>query len=100
RPDLQGALAAERAVSLIEKHQASVQVAATKVRRRRSADVAELSEALGRLIVASVPELRAPVSLNQGRRLRRELARVIAELDEIEPAAERRSGGLQEVVAS
>jgi MinD-like ATPase involved in chromosome partitioning or flagellar assembly len=99
RPDLQGALAAERALSLIG-NEASVQVVAIKVRRRRAADVAELSEALGRPIVASVPELRTLVSLNQSRRLRRELARVIADLDEIEPAAERRPGGLQEVAAS
>lgn len=98
RPDLQGALAAERALSLIGK--ASVQVVATKVRRRRAADVSELSEALGHPIDASLPELKTPVSLNQTRRLRRELTRVIADLGEIEPATERRSGGLQEVIAS
>lgn len=99
RPDLQGALAAERTVAVIGE-EASIQIVATKVRRRRAADVAELSEALGRPIVASVPDLKAPVNLKQSRRLRRELARVIAGLDEIEPAAERRPGGLQEVVAS
>lgn len=98
RPDLQGALAAERALSLIGK--ASVQIVATRVRRRRAADVAELSEALGRPIVASLPELKTPVGPSQTRRLRRELTRVIAHLDEIEPAAERSSAGLQEVIAS
>jgi MinD-like ATPase involved in chromosome partitioning or flagellar assembly len=99
RPDLQGALAAERAVALIGER-ARLQVVATRVRHRRTADVAELSEALGRPIIASVPELRAPVNLNQSRRVRRELARLTARLDDIEPPAESRPVGLQEVVAS
>lgn len=79
RPDLQGALAAERALSLID-HLGAVRVVATKVRRRRMADVTELSEALGRPIAAMLPELRMPVAVNAPRRTRRALAGLVETL--------------------
>jgi MinD-like ATPase involved in chromosome partitioning or flagellar assembly len=98
RADLQGALGAERALSLIGK-QAPVRIVATRVRRRRIADVTELAEALGRPVAASMPELKVPVRVNQRRRLRRALDQLTAELDEAPPVAESGRGELREVVA-
>jgi MinD-like ATPase involved in chromosome partitioning or flagellar assembly len=99
RPDLQGALAAEGALSLVG-NRAPVRIVATKVRRGRVADVVELSEALGRPIDASVPELRVPVRLNQSRRLRRQLAHLISTLVAEGQGAEGTLAGLQEAVTS
>lgn len=96
--DLQGALAAERALSLIGK-QAPIRIVATRVRRRRVADVTELAEALGRPIAASIPELKIPVRVNQRPRFRRALDQLTAELDEAPAVTESGRGELQEVVA-
>jgi Mrp family chromosome partitioning ATPase len=74
RPDLQGALAAERALALLTGNTA---VVATHVRRRRAADVVELSDALGRPVVASIPYLRDPLPRRRSHRLRREISKVI-----------------------
>lgn len=99
RPDLQGALAAERALSVIDD-EIPVEVVATRVGRRRAADVAELSEALGREIATSVPELRSPVSLTPKRHVRRALARMVQELSEEKPSAARTAAPVAEVAAS
>lgn len=74
RPDLQGALAAERALALIDDNTA---VVATHVRRRSAADVVELSEALGRPVVASIPYLRDPLPRHRSHRLHREISKLI-----------------------
>ena len=74
RPDLQGTLAAERALALITGNTA---VVATHVRRRSAADVVELSEALGRQVVASIPYLRDPLPHRRSERLRREISKLI-----------------------
>lgn len=73
RPDLQGALAAERVLALIPCEPLLV---ATKVHRRAAADVVELSQALGKPIPASVPYLRDPRSRRSPRRLHRELSKL------------------------
>lgn len=67
RADLQGALAAERAIASIATE---VQLVATAVRRRDAADVLELSEALERPVTATFPLLKKPTSLTPTRRLR------------------------------
>lgn len=74
RPDLQGALAAERALALITGNTA---VVATHARRRSAADVVELSEALGRQVIASIPYLRDPLPRRRSKRLRREISKLI-----------------------
>lgn len=79
--DLQGALAAERALSLTPQ---ATGVVATKVGKRRAADVVELEEALGKPIAASIPLLKSPISSRRGRRLRRELSRLVDEPPPIE----------------
>lgn len=81
RPDLQGALAAERALALLPE---APDVVASNVRRRGGADVIELSEALGRQVKASIPHLRSPLPRRRARLLRRELSRVI---DALPPSA-------------
>lgn len=68
RADLQGALAAERAIASIATE---VQLVATAVRRHDAADVLELSEALERPVTARFPLLKKPASLTPTRRLRR-----------------------------
>jgi Flp pilus assembly CpaE family ATPase len=73
RPDLQGALAAERVLALIPPGSMLV---ATKVHRRAAVDVVELSRALGKPIAASVPYLRNPRSRRSPRRLHRELSKL------------------------
>jgi Mrp family chromosome partitioning ATPase len=73
RPDLQGALAAERALALTDGRPTLV---ATQVRRRGGADVVELSQALGRPVAASVPYLRDAASPRSPRRLQHELSKV------------------------
>lgn len=88
RPDLQGALAAERATSAIgQAHDATV--VATRTRRRRQADVVELGEALNRPIAFSTPEVTSPVTgLPGGRRFDRAVDRVVAALG-LEPSGAR-----------
>ncbi|MGH2383379.1 MAG: hypothetical protein ACRDG7_19480 [Candidatus Limnocylindria bacterium] len=98
RPDLQGALAAGRALSVLDQHNS--RVVATRVRKRRAADVTELAEALGRPIAASVPELNAPARPRPSRRLRRELSRLIEDLSGTEGAMEIPPDGVSAVVAS
>jgi hypothetical protein len=71
RPDLQGALAAERALMVTSGNPT---VVATQVRKRGGADVVELSQALERPVAASIPHLRDPSSRPSSRRLRRELS--------------------------
>ncbi|MDP9235459.1 MAG: hypothetical protein M3P01_13050 [Actinomycetota bacterium] len=73
RPDLQGALAAERALALTGTDPLLV---ATQLRKRGAADVVELSQALGRPVAASVPYLKDPSSRRSRRRLRRELSKL------------------------
>lgn len=99
RPDLQGALAAGRALSVLDQEH-PVRVVATRVRKRRAADVTELAEALGRPIAASIPELKAPERPRRGRRLRRELLRLIEDLRGTEGVMERPTDGLTAVVTS
>lgn len=99
RPDLQGALAAGRALSVLDGQHNS-RVVATRVRKRRAADVTELAEALGRPIAASIPELKAPAPPRPGRRLRRELSRLIEDLGGTEGAMERPRDSVRAVVAS
>lgn len=99
RPDLQGALAAERALSLID-HKGAVRVVATRVRRRRMADVTELSEALGRPITTLLPELRVPVAVNTRGRPRRALAGLVETLGSEQSTAEHRPAPVQQVAAS
>lgn len=89
--DLQGALAAERALTLIPM---ATEVVATKVGKRHSADVVELAEALGRPIAASIPLLKSPVSSRRGRRLRRELSRLVGQPP---PIAETPARGLEDL---
>jgi Mrp family chromosome partitioning ATPase len=90
RPDLQGALAAERALALITGNTA---VVATHVRRRSAADVVELSDALGRQVVASIPYLRDPLPRRRTKRLRREISKLIDSM----PAREEVSDVLRQV---
>jgi len=54
RPDLPGALAAQRALDAAKELQ-GLAVVAVGAQRRRSADVAELAEALGRRVAGVVP---------------------------------------------
>jgi Mrp family chromosome partitioning ATPase len=93
--DLQGALAAERALTLIPR---ATEVVATKVSTRRSADVVELAEALGRPIATSIPLLKSPVSSRRGRRVRRELSRLVAQPPPIEKTAAPALEDLKEVI--
>ncbi|MGH2730225.1 MAG: hypothetical protein ACRDJI_06390 [Actinomycetota bacterium] len=95
--DLQGALAAERALTLIP---GATELVATKVGRRRAADVVELAEALGRPIAASIPVLKSPVSSRRGRRLRRELSRLVTGPPAVEQTVARHREDLTEVMAS
>lgn len=77
RPDLQGALAAERAfVTLGDAFHA--ELVATRVRGHAMADVVELSEALGRDISLSVPESSRiqSVAISPPRHVRRALDRI------------------------
>ena len=99
RPDLQGALAAERALSLME-HQGPVGIVATRVRRRHRADVIELSQALGRPIAATLPELRVAVALNSRTRARRALAVLVKTLGSEQSTTEQPLAAVQEVAAS
>ncbi len=98
RPDLQGALAAGRALSVLDQRHNS-RVVATRVRKRRAADVTELAEALGRPIATSIPELKPPARPRGSRRLRRELSRLIEDLIGTEGAIEVAPGGVSAVVA-
>ncbi|MDQ3963592.1 MAG: P-loop NTPase [Actinomycetota bacterium] len=68
RADLQGALAAERAIASIATE---VQLVASAVRRHDAADVLELSEALERPVTATFPLLKKPTCLTLTRRVRR-----------------------------
>jgi Flp pilus assembly CpaE family ATPase len=99
RPDLQGALAAERALSLIG-HEGAVRVVATRVRRRRTADVAELSQALGLPIATVLPELKVPVAVNARRRKRRALAGLVETLGSEDSTVEHSLATVQEVATS
>jgi cellulose biosynthesis protein BcsQ len=99
RPDLQGALAVERALSVME-HQGPVGIVATRVRRRRLADVTELSQALGRPITATFPELRVAVAVNSRRRARRALAVQVETLGSKQSTAEQPLATVQEMAAS
>jgi Mrp family chromosome partitioning ATPase len=99
RPDLQGALAVERALSLME-HQGSVGVVATRVRRRRMADVTELSQALGRPLAATFPELREAAAVSSRRRARRALAVLVETLGSKQSTAEQPLATVQGMAAS
>lgn len=80
RPDLQGALAAERAISGIGQGP-DITVVATRTRRRRRGDVVELAEALNREVAFSIPEMASPTAgLPRGRRLDRAVDRLVAAL--------------------
>ena len=68
RPDLQGALAAERALAAIER---DALIVATATRRRDAANVVELAEALGQPIAATFPHLKRPTTLSRTRAVRR-----------------------------
>lgn len=94
RPDIQGALAAGRALSVLDQEN-PVRIVATRVRRRRVADVTELAEALGRPIAASIPELKVPARPSPSRRVARSLSRLVEELAGTEQAV----GGPPERVA-
>jgi hypothetical protein len=73
RPDLQGALAAERALTITRGNPT---VVATQVRGRGVVDVVELAQALERPVAASIPHLRDPSSRRSHRRLLRELSKL------------------------
>lgn len=77
RPDLQGALAAERALGTIGET-LHVELVATRVRERAKADVVELSEALQCDIRLHVPESSPiqSIAINPRRPLRRALDRI------------------------
>lgn len=81
RPDLQGALATERVFAVMPDDIRTTLVA-TRVRRRKIADVAELSEALGRRVTLTTPEdhRNASSPRRQRRRMRRALERLVADL--------------------
>ncbi len=99
RPDVQGALAAGRALSVLDQEH-PVRIVATRVRKRRVADVTELAEALERPIAASIPELKVPARPSPSRRVARLLSRLIEEVAGTERALERPAERVPEVAAS
>lgn len=68
RPDLQGALAAERALAAV---QWDALIVATAAGRRDAGNVIELAEALGRPVAATFPRLKQHAMLSRGRGVRR-----------------------------
>jgi Mrp family chromosome partitioning ATPase len=68
RPDLQGALAAERALTAIER---DALIVATATGRRDGANVIELAEAVGQPVAATFPRLKQQARLSRGRSVRR-----------------------------
>lgn len=96
RADVQGALAAERALQALGESR-RVTIAATRIRRLHRADVVELSDALAREIPVALPECN-PGS-KSSRRLQRGVDRLIDHLG-IEPAQEPKLVPVAEVVAS
>lgn len=97
RPDLQGALAAERALALAPDQ---TEVVATSVRRRGAADVVELSQALGKPVAAAIPHLKGSIPRRRSRRLQRELSRIIDSLSSRAQANEPLRRAPQEVTVS
>jgi MinD-like ATPase involved in chromosome partitioning or flagellar assembly len=80
RPDLQGALAAERAISVMGQGH-DFTVVATGARQRRRADVVELAEALNREIAFSILDVPSPAAgLPRGRRFDRSIDRLVGTL--------------------
>lgn len=96
RADLQGALAAERALAVVGERP-GLTIAATRIRRFHGADVVELSEALAREIRVALPDCKP--GTKGGRRLERGIDRLIDQLG-IQPLKERRGGQVAEAVAS
>lgn len=96
RADLQGALAAERALNAVGERR-GLTVVATRIRRLHGADLVELSEALARDIPVALPDCKP--ATKGGRRLQRGLDRLIDHLA-IEPLKQSQLGTVAEAVAS
>jgi Flp pilus assembly CpaE family ATPase len=96
RADVQGALAAERALQAIGESR-RVTIAATRIQRMHGADVVELSDALEREIPVALPDCTP--SMKSRRRLASSVVRLIEYLA-IEPAEEPKLVPVAEAVAS
>jgi Flp pilus assembly CpaE family ATPase len=96
RADLQGALAAERALGVLRERR-GLTIAATRIPRLHGADLVELSEALAREIPVALPDCKP--GMKGHRPVERALDLLIDHLG-IEPVKERQLGQVAEAVAS